>query len=201
MRIGLDFDNTIVCYDEAFYTLALEGQSIPANLPRTKEHVKAHLQAQGRNDYWTELQGLAYGPRMESASTFPGFEKFLSDVLSATKAEVFIVSHRSPKPYSGLDCDLHAAARTWLSRRPWIQNQQILMKNIYFESTKKEKIQRIAELKLDVFVDDLVEIFTDPAFPPLQNKIHFRPSGKGASDAGLIPVKGWDDILKKIKTP
>ncbi len=199
MRVGLDFDNTIVCYDEAFHQLAMESGAIPADLPRVKEKVKAYLQQRGRNDFWTELQGLAYGPRMESAATFPGFENFLN-IAKQHQAEIFIVSHRSPKPYSGLDYDLHAAAKAWLHNRPWISSQQISMQNVYFEATKKEKIQRIADLKLDFFVDDLVEIFKDADFPQGLRKIHFRPGAESSPEPNLIHAKNWDDVLRIFKS-
>ena len=195
MRIGLDFDNTIVCYDEAFYQLAHEAKSIPENLQRTKEQVKAHLQKQGRNDFWTELQGLAYGPRMETASVFPKFEAFLK-AMHRPGVELFIVSHRSPKPYSGLDYDLHEAARTCLRGRPWIQSEMIPLKNIFFEATKQGKIKKIAELNLDYFVDDLLDIFTDPMFPLNTKKIHFLPGKSEQEPTELLSAKSWDDVTR-----
>ena len=36
MRIGIDFDNTIVSYDELFYQIAQEKKLIPAELPVNK---------------------------------------------------------------------------------------------------------------------------------------------------------------------
>ena len=197
MRIGLDFDNTIVCYDEAFHTLALEHKAIPADLPRKKEDVKAYLQAQGRNDFWTELQGFAYGPRMETATVFPGFEQFLSEAKSKN-LEIFIVSHRSPRPYSGLDCDLHVAARTWLQNRAWYQNGQIKPAQIFFEATKTGKIDKIKSLNLDVFVDDLPEILAHEDFPERTRKILFCPSGVVEKWTGSL-VRSWSEISPILK--
>jgi hypothetical protein len=196
VRIGLDFDNTIVCYDQAFFALARETESVPMDLPATKEKVKAYLQAQGRNDFWTELQGLAYGPRMATATVFPGFLDCLNSIYS--DHQIFIVSHRSPKPYSGLDCDLHEAAREWLRQQQWVQRKQINLENIFFEATKKGKIQKIKELELDVFIDDLPEIFNDASFPKGPRQILF---GTNAEVTGaFFKAQDWDQVLAQLKS-
>ena len=45
MRLGLDFDNTIVCYDGLFHRVAREEGLIPAALPATKSDVRNHLRS------------------------------------------------------------------------------------------------------------------------------------------------------------
>ena len=45
MRIGLDFDNTIVCYDQAIKQLADELLELPEDDPRTKLGLRDHLRA------------------------------------------------------------------------------------------------------------------------------------------------------------
>jgi len=61
MRIGIDFDNTIACYDGVFHAAALERGLIPADIGRDKNSVRDHLNGAGRNDDFTELQGYVYG--------------------------------------------------------------------------------------------------------------------------------------------
>ena len=39
MIIGVDFDNTIVCYDKVFHVAAYEKGLIPADLPVSKGRV------------------------------------------------------------------------------------------------------------------------------------------------------------------
>ena len=78
MRIGIDFDNTIVCYDEAFHASAVEKKLIPPSTPRSKSAVRDYLRRIGNEAAWTELQGYMYGSRMELASPYPGFDRFLS---------------------------------------------------------------------------------------------------------------------------
>ena len=72
MHIGVDFDNTIVCYDALFHRVALELGLIPPDLPPSKFAVRGHLQRAGREEAWIELQGRVYGGRMAEAAPFPG---------------------------------------------------------------------------------------------------------------------------------
>ena len=58
MLIGLDFDNTIVRYDRLFHRLRRERGLIPDHLPVSKRAIRDHLRASGREEEWTELQGV-----------------------------------------------------------------------------------------------------------------------------------------------
>ncbi|MBI2360879.1 MAG: hypothetical protein HYV04_18575 [Deltaproteobacteria bacterium] len=78
MRIGIDFDNTIVCYDQMFHRIALERGLIPASLPATKGHVRDMLRRMGREEEWTEMQGQVYGKRLHEAEPFPGVLEFFT---------------------------------------------------------------------------------------------------------------------------
>src|SRR5262249_22819241 len=60
MLIGVDFDNTIVCYDELFHRVAVEQGLIPSTVPATKGEVRRDLEGRGLGDVWTELQGYVY---------------------------------------------------------------------------------------------------------------------------------------------
>ena len=76
LRIGIDFDNTIACYDQLFHRMALEKGLIPADLPEGKSQVRDYLRHGGKEDAWTELQGHVYGARMGEAPPFPGVIEF-----------------------------------------------------------------------------------------------------------------------------
>ena len=43
MIVGIDFDNTIVCYDSLFYNIALEKGLIPSNISKSKNSVRDYL--------------------------------------------------------------------------------------------------------------------------------------------------------------
>src|SRR6185369_621345 len=163
MRIGIDFDNTIACYDGVFHAAAIERALIPADLPDDKNSVRDYLNGQGRNDEFTELQGYVYGSRMDLASVYPGFQDFVRAARAAGH-EVSIVSHKTRFPILGERHDMHLAARNFLEQRglAGAGPQCVASDNVFFELTKEAKVARIAALGCQVFIDDLPEIFSLP---------------------------------------
>ncbi len=200
MLIGLDFDNTIVSYDEIFHKIALERQLIPANIPVNKLSVRDYLRQIDNENAWTEMQGYVYGSRMLEAQAYPGLFDALKK-LNSEGHELFIVSHKTKYPFLGPKYDLHAAATQWIlfnlqKDLPPLVNS----KNIFFELTKKEKIARISALGCDVFVDDLPEIFRDNDFPPHVKPILFD-SGKNYPlefKRELSSISCWSDLPQYI---
>ena len=66
MRIGIDIDNTIICYDGVFGTVArLLGHDIDAGL--SKAETKGWFHSREMYDEFTKLQGLIYGTYMGHA--------------------------------------------------------------------------------------------------------------------------------------
>jgi len=94
MRIGIDFDNTIACYDGVFHVAALERGLIPVELGRDKNSVRDRLNDSGRKDDFTELQGYVYGARMDLVVPYPGFAEFVARARNAGHL-LFIVSHKT----------------------------------------------------------------------------------------------------------
>ena len=184
MRIGIDFDNTIACYDGVFHAAALERGLIPSELGRDKNSVRDHLNGAGRNDDFTELQGYIYGARMDLVAPYPGFAGF---VAAARKAghELFVVSHKTRHPLLGPKYDMHAAARGFLSAHGLMGEGalQIDPSRVFFELTKEEKIARAAVIGCEIFIDDLPEILTMPGFPDGMRRILFDPTNQFAGVA------------------
>lgn len=202
MRIGIDFDNTIVCYDGVFHAAALERGLIPADLARDKNAVRDHLNGAGRADAFTELQGHVYGARMELASPYPGFGEFVAAARKAGHALV-IVSHKTRHPMLGAPHDLHAAARAFLATQGLVGagRHQIAPTDVFFEVTKEAKVARIAALGCDAFVDDLPEIFALPDFPDHARRILFDPAGQFAELArqrNLDRCESWAEIAAEF---
>ena len=187
MRIGIDFDNTIACYDGVFHQAALERGLIPPDLARDKNSVRDHLNGSGRKDDFTELQGYVYGARMELVSPYPGFAEFIGAARRAGH-HLFVVSHKTQHPILGPKHDMHAAARYFLAGRglTGAQSHQIDPENVFFELTKGEKVARARDLACDVFIDDLPEILSLDGFPPRIRKILFDPESRFASEAGAF---------------
>jgi hypothetical protein len=187
MRIGIDFDNTIACYDGVFHQAALERGLIPFDLARDKNSVRDHLNGSGRKDDFTELQGYVYGARMELVSPYPGFAEFIGAARKAGH-DLFVVSHKTQHPILGPKHDMHAAARFFLAGRglTGVQPHQIEPENVFFELTKGEKVARAHDLACDVFIDDLPEILRLEGFPPRMRKILFDPENGFAGEAGAF---------------
>ena len=55
--VGLDFDNTLVRYDNIFHALALEKGLIPRTLEKNKEIIRARLKEDNKEDEFTLMQG------------------------------------------------------------------------------------------------------------------------------------------------
>jgi hypothetical protein len=179
VRIGIDFDNTIACYDGVFHAAALERGLIPPDLGRDKNSVRDHLNGSGRKDDFTELQGYVYGARMDLVSPYPGFADFISAARNAGHA-LFIVSHKTRHPILGPRHDMHAAARGFLTDRSLIGSgpEQIAPDNIFFELTKEQKVSRAHALGCEAFIDDLPEILGMEGFPHGMRKILFDPENQ-----------------------
>jgi len=205
MRIGIDFDNTIACYDGVFHAAALERQLIPTDLPSDKTSVRDHLRSLGRDTDFTELQGYVYGSRMQLVNVFPGFVETLR-ALRANGHDVFIVSHKTRTPFAGPAYDLHAAAREFLNLRAIVGDNdgQIPGQNVFFELTKEEKVARIAALGCDVFIDDLPEILAMDGYPAGLRAILFDPDNHYADGVWCGRTferhRSWREIGAAIDT-
>ena len=65
--IGLDFDNTIIDYDQLFYLEAFNLNLIPNNITKSKVAVRKYLIDNGMEDRFTILQGKVYGEKINKA--------------------------------------------------------------------------------------------------------------------------------------
>ena len=195
MLVGLDFDNTIVSYDDLFHRVAREWDLIPADLPATKQDVRDFLRRNGQEDRWTEMQGYVYGRRMEEASPFPGVAEFF-ETCRVKQIPLAIISHKTRYPYRGPKYDLHTAARDWLAAQPFV-NKAWVEHNVFFELTKEDKLERIARENCTHFVDDLPEFLTMPGFPNQTQPILFSPAPMEVTAAVRI-VYSWKDLTTLV---
>jgi hypothetical protein len=187
MRIGIDFDNTIACYDGVFHAAALERGLIPQDMPRDKNSVRDFLNSSGRKDEFTDLQGYVYGIRMELVACYPGVRDFITTALE--NHEVFIVSHKTRHPILGPRHDMHAAARGFLVDQRIIGDNGVPVRNVFFELTKEDKVARATQLGVDVFIDDLPEILTMSGWSKQVRAILFDPDGNTSSEVWKGPKR------------
>ena len=192
MLIGLDFDNTIVCYDQAIAILAVELFELPAEVPRTKLGLRNYLRAANREPEWSAFQGELYGPGMNHAELFEGAIATMQQLV-ADGHELVIVSHRSRRPYAGEPHDLHLAARNWVADR--LQSVGLFgsigdKSGVYFLETRDQKVALIAELSCEIFIDDLPEVLEATDFPRDTYPILFNPSRSGE-----LTKQGNNDVI------
>lgn len=195
MLVGLDFDNTIVSYDQVFHEVALLLGLIPPGVPPVKESIRDYLRQQGREDEWTALQGSVYGPYMGLARPFLGAVEFLRQ-CRLREIPVCIVSHRSRHPFLGPRHDLHEAAYRWLESQGFHDERTIGLDRdrVYFELTKAAKLDRIGQLGCAYFVDDLIEFLGEPGFPAGVQRVLFDPTGLHEADSPYPRVRSWREL-------
>ena len=200
MRIGIDFDNTIVSYDKLFHKVALEKSLIPIDLPKNKVAIRDYLRKIQKEDHWTLMQGEVYGPKLKEAIPYPGLCEFLNKA-SAIGHELFIISHKTKFPFMGPSYDLHDSAKTWVMSTllapdgsPYFQ-----LNNVFYEPTKEEKIAQISQLNCDVFIDDLPEILCMEGFSKNTKRILFDPENSH-SDKNILyaRISSWAEISKSL---
>mgnify|MGYP001947846134 CR=1 FL=1 len=196
MKIGLDFDNTIVCYDGVFHKVAVEQGVIPADTSVDKVSVRNALRAKGQEGVWTEMQGYVYGARMDDATFFPS----VIDTLVAARDEghsLFIVSHKTRHPFMGPKYDLHEAARNWIFSHLVFDGQPLVEGgSINFREKKSDKLDRSGHIGCDIFLDDLPEILEAPNFPVKTKSVLFDPRGHHLSFVDGPRVSSWIEFRK-----
>jgi len=194
LHVGLDFDNTLACYDDLFHRLARERGLLPDGVPRSKRAVREALCARGLEDAWTELQGVAYAERLLEAPPSAGVSEFLA-ALRRAGARVCVISHKTRFPARGPRRDLHAAARRWLAHAELLEPERtgLSLERVFFEPSAAAKRVRIAERGCTHFVDDLPEFLLAPDFPAGVARIHFSP-GSSPPRPGLPTARSFAEI-------
>jgi len=200
MRIGLDLDNTLVAYDQAFLAVGKAEGLLPPEFAGGKAAVKALLLAE-RPDRrsWEALQGQVYGRRLDQAVLYPGVAEFLAR-CRAEAAALAIVSHKTLLAHHDpLGTNLHEAALAWLERQGFFAASGFGLKeeNVFFEATREDKVRRISALGCDVFIDDLPEVLAHALLPRRCRKILFS-SEPGSAPEGCERYGSWHEITHAL---
>ena len=153
MRIGIDFDNTIVSYEQVFYEIAqkdninINSYSLSGGY---KTQVKIALTKKVNGDIqWQRIQGYVYGLGMSSAQIMFGFFNFVLN-CRLNNWDVYVVSHKSE--YGHFDksrTQLRRAALDWMKNNNFFYESEPLIpqNNIFFLDTQDLKIKKIIHLK------------------------------------------------------
>jgi hypothetical protein len=201
MRIGLDFDNTIVRYDDVFCQAARDRGLIGPEIAGTKSEVRCAVRRlPGGERKWQALQGYVYGRGIANAVPSAGLPAFLRRARESGDV-VVIISHKTERGHFDPDgIDLRAAALGWMAAQGFFSEPDfsIAPEQVHFLGTRAEKLERIGELACDVFVDDLAEVLLDPAFPVSARRILFSDSAPEAGSFPYCVCRDWHAVSKAV---
>jgi hypothetical protein len=199
LRIGIDFDNTIITYDAVFRSAAVAGGLIAPDFCGNKQAVRDAIRLLPEGELaWQRLQGQVYGKGIDGAAMVAGVEAFLRR-CRAEGCAVAVVSHKTE--YGHFDPDrvnLRQAALGWMTGRGLLGGDHgLALADVYFESTRAEKLKRIAALSLTHFIDDLEEVLTDPDFPPDVERILLADGAQPAAPS-YTRCSTWRDVERQV---
>jgi len=201
MVIGVDFDNTLVSYDDLLERLARERGFVSGDSARGKKSIRDQIRQLPNGDIeWQKLQGIMYGPRLNEARIMDGVPEFLN-ACRQRHVSVSIVSHKTE--YAGYDdtrTNLRQAALAWMERQQFFAATGLGLRreDVYFAGTRAEKLATIQRLGCQWFIDDLEETFLEPAFPSAPRKILFAPHAGHAALSGVHVCRNWREILEFV---
>lgn len=201
MRIGIDFDNTLAGYDRVFSDAAMARGYIAATGTLSKFDVRERVRAlDDGEEKWKALQGEVYGKRMQDATMMPGADGFLR-TCKLRGVDVVVVSHKTEHGHHDPDqVNLRDAARRWMKDKGFFDADVfgLAESDVHFESTRPEKVKRLAQLGCTHFIDDLVEVFDEPAFPDGVVRILYDPAGSAPRGGAFERHTDWKDIERAI---
>ncbi|MDX2073984.1 MAG: hypothetical protein SFX19_06440 [Alphaproteobacteria bacterium] len=201
MRIGIDLDNTIIHYDNAFLVAARERNLLPADFTGTKQQLRDHIRTLPDGEtQWQKLQGYVYGQGIAHAALYPGVKPFITQALGAGHT-LFIASHKTEfGHYDESKTNLRDAAIAFLEAEGMFTLPGFGREHISFHPTRAGKVEKIATLSLDWFIDDLVEVYKEPHFPAHVKKILFHTSTTTPPAGDWQLCRDWQAITQTIFT-
>lgn len=199
--IGVDFDNTIICYDGVLNKLVRE-RGLSVSLPCSKKTLRDLLrQLPGGEIEWQKWQAVMYGQRISEAALISHVGEFFR-LCRMMNISVYIISHKSE--YAAQDAkgvNLRTAALKWMSDNNFFSKDGLGLnsESIFFCNTRQEKIQVIKQLGCNYFIDDLEETFLEENFPASVQSILYSPSGDHTISTGNLAIKSnWKEIIQYI---
>lgn len=201
--VGLDFDNTIICYDQVFAEAGIAMDLLEPGFSGGKTAVRAAVRALPDGEaLWQRLQAAVYGREIGRAVPFDGVREFLARCRHAD-LPVVVVSHKTR--FAAADpggADLRAASLAWLESMGFFDPAVSPLSPgcIHFADSRAEKAATIRRLGCRLFVDDLEEVFLDPAYPREVPGLLF--SGEAIRQAGpWRVVTHWREVSDGVFPP
>jgi hypothetical protein len=201
MKIGIDFDNTIVTYDEVFRAAATRCGLIDERIGAHKRAIRDHIRRLPDGELaWQRLQGHVYGRGIADARMFDGVDGFLRR-SRAEGCSIVVVSHKTEYGHHDPErVNLRQSALDWMTARGFFGDQGygLSRESVYFEGTRADKLARISALGCTHFIDDLEEVFADPLFPAGVARILFSDNQHSTLTSPCIVCPTWRDIEERI---
>jgi hypothetical protein len=195
-RFGFDLDNTIIDYG-----ISVEKYCLNAKIPKQEKitSLRSYLRKIDPSDLkWQEAQSWIYVDGLQYAKLNEGIEDLCVYLLSKN-ISVFIVSHKTNKTQDRFGGrDLFSPVVNWIQYSD-IKNFFNINENIYFMPTRDAKIQKIEQLDLNWFVDDLLEVLLDKNFPPHTTKYLLSDEENLELPAHINAVDNFS-LIKEILT-
>lgn len=157
LRIGLDLDNTLINYSKSYPAIINELNSKTKLKKRSeiKQYLKS-LDDTNTEFEWRKFQSYLYTKGLKYA--YPSFSiKLLLRILNKSY-DIYIVSHKTE--FTSVEFgkqDLRLVSMQWLKHHKLVP-EYLTLQNIHYCNSQEEKISKINNLNIDIFIDDLEEI-------------------------------------------
>jgi hypothetical protein len=198
---GIDFDNTIVTYDELLATIARERGLLEPGQERTKRAIRDVIRQLPDGEIeWQKCQALLYGRRISEARLIDGVDQFMR-LCRGQGIPVYIVSHKTEfSRYDSTSTNLRTAALNWMTANRFFESSGFALepRHVFFAGTREEKIERIRDLGCTHFIDDLEEVLLDEGFPPATARILYEPGRLSPAPHGVALMRTWQEIRDYI---
>src|SRR5437868_113168 len=189
---GVDFDNTIVTYDEVLAKIVRERGLLGCDAPVTKRAIRDRIRLLPEGEIqWQRCQALLYGPRIHEAKPNDGVSRFFH-LCRDHGLRVYVVSHKTEySRYDTTGTNLRDAALKWMTANRFFENDGLGLTRdkVFFAETRREKIEHLTRLHCTEFIDDLEETFLEENFPVNTRRILYEPGRECPPPAGVILMK------------
>jgi hypothetical protein len=133
---------------------------------------------------WQRFQALLYTDGLAFARPAGGLSDFLN-LCATLNVRVFIVSHKAATtPVRFGARDLREPAQAWLMDHGVVPGY-VQEEDVYFCSTRVEKVRTIASLGCGAFVDDLIEVLEHPDLPIDMMRFHYQLDAPASNDHAI----------------
>jgi len=199
--IGIDFDNTLIDYSDVMYNTAMQFRLIDSNTKKNKKNIRDKIRRLTDGEIeWQKVQAYVYGKAINQAHLINGVKEFFNFCKNGSIG-LAIISHKTQFAAQDTESiDLREKALQWMENHHFFDTQGLGLskKQVYFESTREGKINRIRELGCAYFIDDLEETFFEESFPSNVIKILYDAYGEKDAVQNCIICRSWEEITQYI---